>query len=87
MDGIFGGASAIVGTLSGINTISGELSTPIYVDVDVYDGTYDVSPDFAGVTLNTKNKTLKKDISVRPIQVESVSNIEGGRTVYIGGII
>lgn len=87
MNGVFDSANTIVGALSIIDTISGELTTPMYVDIDAYDGEYEVSPDFIGRTLNTKNKTLKQDISVKPILVESVSNLEGGRTVYIGGII
>lgn len=87
---IYGSLSAmghITGSLSSVSTIVGDLTIPSYVETDVYDGAYDVYPDFYGTTLETKNKTLKNDISVKPIQVESVSNIEGGRTVYIGGII
>ena len=77
----------ITGSLSSVSNIVGELTIPQRIDADVYDGEYDVYPDFIGTTLETKNKTLKDDISVKPIQVESVSNLEGGRTVYIGGII
>lgn len=75
------------GIVTGTGGISGKLSIPEYINVDVYEGEYEVEPDFAEQTLPTKNKTLVRDITVNPIQVESVSNIQGGRTVYIGGII
>lgn len=87
MDGITTGTGSISGSLSPPASMSGELSIPTYIDVDMYEGEYEVSPDFDGVTLPTTNKTLSHDITINPIQVESVSNLEGGRTVYIGGII
>lgn len=73
--------------LSPIPQITGELTMPTYIDADMYDGAYEVDPDFDGVVLPTASKTLTRNISVNPIQVESVSNLSGGRTVYIGGII
>lgn len=59
----------------------------IVPEVDVYEGRTRVEPDFDGVTLETDHKYLLDDITVNPIQVESVSNLSGGKTVYIGGII
>jgi len=81
--------NTIVGSLSDIGKMSGDLIIPQYVDteIDDYEGEYDINPDFTGTTLETKDKRLKENISVKPIQIESVSNLEGGRTVYIGGII
>lgn len=52
-----------------------------------YTGATTVDPDFNGIVLETAQKTVLSDITVNPIQVESVSNPQGGRTVYIGGII
>lgn len=63
------------------------LSAPNYFEPDVYTGETVVDPDFVGKVLNTRQKLLTSDISVNPIQVEEVSNISGGVTVYIGGII
>ena len=73
--------------LSPDESLSFDVSTPTYMDADIYTGQTEVSPDFVGVTLETSHKLLTDDIMVKPIRVESVSNIEGGRTVYIGGII
>ena len=56
-------------------------------DVPVYTGETTVNPDFTGTVLQTAQKIVTNNITVNPIQVESVSNIQGGRTVYIGGII
>lgn len=77
----------LTGELSSPPVISGNLILPTYVDVDLYDGDYIVTPDFDGKTLPTANKTLIQDVTVKPIEVQVVSNTAGGKTVYIGGII
>lgn len=77
----------ISGSLSSNDLIVGVLTIPTYVDVGVYSGDYEVNPTFESQTLETKNKTLTDDILVNAIEVQSVSNLSGGRTVYIGGII
>ena len=56
-------------------------------DAPVYTGETTVNPDFTGTVLQTAQKIVTNNITVNPIQVESVSNPMGGRTVYIGGII
>lgn len=58
-----------------------------YIDADVYEGQYTVTPSFEIQTLQTKNKVLTNDIAVNAIEVSRVSNLQGGKTVYIGGII
>ena len=56
-------------------------------ETNPYTGSYTIDPDFEGQVLQTQRKYMTDNVTVNPIQVESVSNIEGGRTVYIGGII
>lgn len=56
-------------------------------DTNPYTGIYTVSPDFEGITLETNRKYMTDDVEVNPIQVESVTNLSGGTTVYIGGTI
>lgn len=51
-----------------------------------YDGDYRVIPKFTEKVLQTKNKFMKDNVSVAPIEVARVSNPGGGTTVYIGGI-
>ena len=68
----------------------GEPSNTIRVverDAPTYQGQTTVDPDFEGTVLETAQKIVLSNITVNPIQVESVSNPTGGRTVYIGGII
>lgn len=77
--------ASIDAELSEVETISAEITIPTYINVDVYDGEYEVTPTFTEQSLPTANKTLARNIAVKPIRVESVSNPEGGRTVYIGG--
>lgn len=72
--------------LSPDESLTFDVSTPTHVETDIYTGQTEVNPDFVGVTLETARKLLTDDIIVKPIQVESVSNLSGGRTVYIGGI-
>ena len=56
-------------------------------ETNPYTGSYTIDPDFEGQVLQTRQKYMTDNVTVNPIQVESVSNISGGRTVYIGGII
>lgn len=51
-----------------------------------YRGEYEVIPKFTEEVLKTKNKLMKDDVVVYPIEVARVSNPSGGTTIYIGGI-
>lgn len=84
--GRLGSTQRITGSLTETAVINGTIVIPTYVDVDLYSGDYDVSPDFTGKTLGTANKTLTDNITVKPIEVQTMSNSSGGLTVYIGGI-
>ena len=52
---------------------------------ETYDGTYEVTPTFSRQTLNTYNKLMTDDLTVRPIEVSRTSNPQGGKTIFIGG--
>lgn len=65
----------------------GIITKVVQHDLPVYTGETTVEPDFDGTVLMTAQKVMTQNITVNPIQVESVSNPTGGRTVYIGGII
>lgn len=86
MDGTLTPMPQLQGQLSTVNQIIGVLSIPTYVDVDIYEGDYEVAPSFENQTLETRDKTLTEDILVKAIEVQSVTNLSGGKTVYIGGI-
>lgn len=85
-----GDTVVIDGELSLVIPCDGEcgiVTKVIGQDLPTYTGVTEVDPDFDGVTLQTANKVLVNNITVNPIKVEYVSNLSGGRTVYIGGII
>lgn len=50
-----------------------------------YVGVTDVTPAIESQVLNTKDKVVYSDITVREIPFESVSNLSGGYTATIGG--
>lgn len=55
-------------------------------DVPFYTGAYEVDPTFETQTLATAMKYLAEDVTVNAIEVDTVSNLQGGNTVYIGGM-
>lgn len=96
----YGGTVVIDGEVSLLNRIDGELDLNAQIDGDVgevivvaehdlptYTGPTVINPDFVGTSLPTKNKVLAQNITIKPIEVQTVSNLAGGKTVYIGGII
>ena len=52
---------------------------------ETYDGTYEVIPTFSRQTLNTHDKLMTDDLTVRAIEVSRTSNPQGGNTIFIGG--
>ena len=58
-----------------------------HTDYPDYTGEYVVTPSFDSQTLQTTGKIMRDDVSVEPITVSRTSNLAGGNTVYIGGII
>ena len=48
-----------------------------------YEGEYDVTPKIEEQKLETKNKTMKEDVTIFAIPYSSVTNPEGGETVNI----
>ena len=72
------------------NTLTATVSAKITggsTSYETYNGAYIVDPDFTGETLETRGKMMRDDVTVKPIEVARVSNTQGGKTVYIGGII
>lgn len=81
------GDSSLSFTLDFGDAMEMELVSPEFVSGDIYTGETTVTPNFNSATLYTAHKLLTDNITVNPIQVENVSNLGGGITVYIGGII
>lgn len=60
-----------------------ELGRPVYMGGEPYEGPYDVTPKVTAQTLQTAQKLMREDVSVRAIPYFDVSNPAGGNTVYI----
>ena len=78
-------SSSITGTLSGTKGLEGSLNKNY--TAGIYNGDYTVVPDFEGTVLNTRGKVMRNDVTVDPILVSRTTNLSGGTTVYIGGVI
>lgn len=51
----------------------------------VYTGSYEIDPTVDGYTLETANKRMIKDLTVKQIALSSVRNASGGNTITIAG--
>lgn len=60
-----------------------ELGRPVYMGGEPYEGPYDVTPKVEAQTLQTAQKFMREDVSVRAIPYFDVSNPAGGNTIYI----
>lgn len=60
---------------------------PLYKDVNLYEGDYEVTPKVREQTLPTADKLLSEDLKIKEIPYFDVSNTSGGSTVYIGSEI
>lgn len=75
----------IVGQLASAGSISGSISRAPVKEV-VYPGPYTINPEFEDQVLDTSQKMMTDDVTVKAIAVSRTSNPSGGITVYIGGL-
>lgn len=69
-------------TMSSSVALKGNLHMPIgYVD---YTGTYEVIPKITEQILETQDKRMAKNVTIREIPFYEVGNSSGGNTIYIG---
>lgn len=54
-------------------------------DADYYEGNTFIIPDFVEHLLNTEGKKMRTSVLVSRIPVSTVTNPQGGNTVFIGG--
>ena len=55
-------------------------------DAEYYEGEYSVTPKVTAQTLETENKLMSEDLTVKAIPYFEVSNLAGGSTVTIGNM-
>lgn len=67
-----------------VNIEQDVILVPVYKDVPLYEGEYEVTPKVSEQTLPTAKKMLTEDLTIKEIPYFSVGNNSGGNTVYIG---
>ena len=72
------------GFLSASKGISGLLTIPSAAGVELYDGSYEVTPRLYAQYLDTDGKLMEDDVTVYEIPVTRTTNPTGGLTVLIG---
>ena len=72
------------GFLSAQKGISGLLTIPSAVGVELYDGSYEVTPRLYSQYLDTDGKLMEDDVTVYEIPISRTTNPTGGLTVLIG---
>jgi hypothetical protein len=62
------------------------LIVPVYEDVPLYEGEYEVTPKVTEQTIPTAQKFLARDVTIEKIPYFEVSNNSGGTTASIGEV-
>lgn len=66
-----------------VNIEQDVILVPVYKDVPLYEGEYEVTPKVSEQTLPTAEKMLTEDVTIKSIPFFNVGNTSGGSTVYI----
>ena len=61
----------------------GEVQQVTILDVEKYEGEYEVTPSMEAQTLATKEKYMREDVTINAVPIIRVSNTSGGTTVFI----
>lgn len=73
----------ITGILTPNTNLSGTIINGEGTHKSNYSGSYELTPQTEGQTIETKNKIMTDNIEINPIPYQEVSN-QYGKTVYIG---
>lgn len=72
------------GTLTSRQVLTGQLASTHAAHLETYSGPYEVTPQIVSQTLDTKEKYMDDNVSIKSIPYFDVGNTSGGSTVYIG---
>lgn len=85
LSGALTSAGRLHGTLVGDHhKIQGALTIPSTPGLELYDGSYEVTPRLYAQSLDTDGKLMEDDVTVYEIPVTRTTNPTGGLTVLIG---
>lgn len=83
LSGSFKPNVSLTGLIEANGTLKGALSLPVgYKD---YTGEYEVTPATVPQVLETADKRMNSDVTVKEIPYYEVSNPQNGKTIIIGG--
>lgn len=89
LDGVITGSLSntleLSGKLQNELNLTGELTVPAYMETNIYDGSYEITPSSSEQKLDTAGKRLLDDVVVKEIPYAETSNLSGGYTAIIGG--
>lgn len=86
VDCVISDHNSVSGEICNMKSIIGSACVPIRmlnIGVADYEGDYEVVPKVVSQVLNTENKRMNEDVTVKSVPYYEVSNVEGGTTVYI----
>ena len=72
------------GSITTKEKISGFVNVAGMIQQESYDGSYEVTPTLVQQILQTKNKTMVNDLTIKSIPYSEVTNTSNGITVTIG---
>ena len=75
---------SIKGSITTKEKISGFVNVGGMIQQESYDGSYEVTPTIGQQILQTKNKTMVNDLTIKSIPYSESDNSAGGITVTIG---
>ena len=77
--------SSLVGSFSASQELTGRVSMGDEIPLSKYEGEYEVTPSTSeDIVLNTAEKYMDADVTIKKILYAEVSNTTGGTTVTIG---
>lgn len=86
LSGALRAGNTLRGSLSPETSLAGTVNAATMADLPAYDGEYIIEPKLhEDITLSTKNRKMKSDVTVLKIPHYEVSNEAGGTTLILGG--
>lgn len=86
LKGVVTAKQRLEGTIAGASKLTGKVNVggTIKIEPVHYEGEYEVTPSTEQKVLETKQKFMDDDVTVRKIPFYEVSNATGGTTITIG---
>lgn len=82
---IIASKKSLKGSITTKEKISGFVNVGGMIKQESYNGSYEIIPTIEQQILQTKNKTMINDLTIKSIPYSEVTNTSNGITVTIGG--